>query len=320
MAITAPAPASVPAPAPRPGTGPLVPEWGATSHVIDLGSEIHFADFGGPDDGDLPPIVLVHGLGGSYANWGMIAPLLAKHSRVYALDLIGFGLSNPAGRSATVSANSRLVTDFIDTVADGRAVLVGNSMGGLISMMVASAYPEKVAGLALLDPVLPRVRTGPHDPRVIMGFSAFLVPGLGTRFLRSRRTMPPRDVVMEALRLCSPHPGRIPEAEVQVAVEITERRNVQEGLEKAYLEAVRSLLGKMVRYGQFHAMLRSLRMPVTLLCGEADRLVPIGSSRAVARRCPEWQFESFPDVGHIPMMEIPEVIADRIGVLLSGIR
>ena len=75
------------------GTGQGAPGRSAT---VDLGGPVHYVDFGGPADG--PVLVLVHGLGGSHLNWDLFAPLVREHARVLALDLPGFGRSEPAGR------------------------------------------------------------------------------------------------------------------------------------------------------------------------------------------------------------------------------
>src|SRR5438132_975051 len=83
-------------------------------------------------------MVLVHGLGGSHANWLAVGAGLAAHARVLAPDLPGFGRTPLAGRSARVRANVELLDRLLDAV-DGRpAVLVGNSMGGLIAMVEAA--------------------------------------------------------------------------------------------------------------------------------------------------------------------------------------
>src|SRR5262245_36769441 len=65
------------------------------SRVADVGGPVHFIDFGGSG----PPMVLVHGLGGSAVNWLAVGPALAQRARVVALDLPGFGRTPPAGRS-----------------------------------------------------------------------------------------------------------------------------------------------------------------------------------------------------------------------------
>ena len=64
---------------------------------------VHYVDFGGPDGA--PTVVLVHGLGGSHLNWDLFAPLLRPHARVLALDLPGFGRSEPGDRRTTVHDN-----------------------------------------------------------------------------------------------------------------------------------------------------------------------------------------------------------------------
>ena len=296
-----------------PTSSTIPARWNATSHTVDLGGDVHYLDFGGPSDGSATPIVLVHGLGGSHANWGQLGPLLAVHTRVYALDLVGFGLTHPAGRSGTVQANVRVLRTFLAKVVGEPVVLVGNSMGGLISMMFAAEDPGAVAALVLLDPVLPRAKGAPNDPRVLATFVQFAVPGLGERLLAQRRlrTTPSR-LVADTLAMCSPHPEVIPADAVAAAIALIEARRDARGVDRAYLQAARSLLRFGARAKSFNAMMRALPMPVMLLHGEQDRLVPIASARAAAANAPHWTFETFPAVGHIPMMEIPDVIADRI--------
>src|SRR5439155_876425 len=80
-----------------------------------------------------PTLVLVHGLGGSHVNWMAVAPALARDARVLAVDLAGFGRTPLGERSADVHANRILLDRFLEAVAAGPVVLVGNSMGGLVA-------------------------------------------------------------------------------------------------------------------------------------------------------------------------------------------
>lgn len=140
-------------------TGSLdVSRWGGVDRYVDLDGPVHYVDFGGAANG--PRLVLVHGLGGSHLNWTLLAPLLAARARVVAIDLLGFGLSHPEGRPATVQANAKMLGRFVDEVLGSPAILVGNSMGALVSIMLASRRPDAVAGLVLIDPALPP--TGVH--------------------------------------------------------------------------------------------------------------------------------------------------------------
>src|SRR6266498_678033 len=131
-------------------TAPTVSNWGGTSRYVDLGGQVHYADFGGNPKGRT--FVLVHGLGGSHLNWCLLAARLRKHGQVVAVDLAGFGLTNPEGRATTVPANTALLHRFLTEMVGEPVVLVGNSMGGLIAIHQAAAHPETLTALALIDP------------------------------------------------------------------------------------------------------------------------------------------------------------------------
>ena len=143
------------------------------------GRRVHFVDHGGPADG--PLLVCVHGLGGSLLNWSALAPLLTPTCRVLALDLAGFGRTQGGSDPTSVEANQHLLHRFLTEVAGAPAVVVGNSMGGLIAAMQASAHPETVAGLVLVDPALPTsIRARPH-PLVAFAFGLYAVPPSAVR-------------------------------------------------------------------------------------------------------------------------------------------
>jgi pimeloyl-ACP methyl ester carboxylesterase len=286
-----------------------------TSHTMEIDGPFHYVDFGaGPDaPPDAPAIVLVHGLGGSYLNWALLGPRLTVHARVYAVDLPGFGLSHPAGRRGTVTANAGVLGTFLDRVVGGPAVLVGNSMGGMISMIYAAARPDDVVGLVLLDPALPRAPKAPADREVMTNFAKYAIPGLGERFMaKRRREVPPTEMVRQTLNLCSPNPDRVPAGLNEASADLIRERAGAPGIDHAYMQAARSLMRFGARGRRYRAMMRALPMPVLLLHGEQDRLVPVESARAAAANAPHWTFETFDGVGHIPMMEIPDVVADRI--------
>src|SRR5674476_211477 len=121
-----------------------------TSRWVELGVPVHYVDHGGPADG--PLLVMVHGLGGSLVNWAAIAPLLTDTCRILALDLIGFGYTQAGTHSTSITANQHMLHRFLSEVAGGPVVLVGNSMGGLITILEASHHPESVTAAVLIDP------------------------------------------------------------------------------------------------------------------------------------------------------------------------
>ena len=174
------------------------------SRTVDLDGPVHYIDFGGPDDGRT--VVLVHGLGGSHLNWDLLAPLLRPHARVLAIDLPGFGRSEPGGRRASVQANVEVLHRFVTEVAGTPAVLVGNSMGGMISIFTAARTPESVSGLVLLDAAVPGPR-GKPDPLVAASFALYAIPMVGERVMRLRRLRQPTlRRVRDMLQLCGSTP------------------------------------------------------------------------------------------------------------------
>jgi pimeloyl-ACP methyl ester carboxylesterase len=284
--------------APSGGSGLRLPE----NQWADLDGPVRYVDFGGPADG--PVLVCVHGLGGSLVNWLALAPLLTGRCRVLALDLAGHGLSEAAGRGTDVHSNRRLLDRFLREVVGAPVVLVGNSMGGLITLLEADKSRDIVAGMVLVDPALPRPGVQRPDPMVAKAFALYALPMLGERFLRQRnRTLSPEQLVQETLALCCVDPGRVPADVRRASVELVIERKGQKQPEKAFLGAARSLLKLLARPKRYLATIGRVPQPTLLIFGAKDRLVPLASGQRAARRRPDWRFEVHPDLGHVPMLE-----------------
>jgi pimeloyl-ACP methyl ester carboxylesterase len=281
------------------------------SKWADLDGRVHWVDHGGPSGG--PLLVCVHGLGGSHVNWLAVAPLLTPTCRVVALDLAGFGYTRGDGRPTSVRANRELLHRFVTEVVGGPAILVGNSMGGLISAFEAATYPQDVAGLVLIDPALPPdLRTRP-DPLAAAMFAAYFTPGIGKALIsRRRQHRTAEQLAMDALRLCCAHPARVPQEVIEAHVELARSRSYYAELEAEFVLATRSLLWTLARRRQYNAMLRRIVAAVLLIHGEKDRLVSVTSARAAARANPEWRYEEIEDAGHVPQLEVPQRTANLI--------
>ncbi len=282
--------------------------------TIDLDGPVHYADFGG----DGPPIVLVHGLGGSHANWLAVASRLAAHGRVLALDLAGHGHTPSLGRTAHVDANRALLGRVVAAVAGGPAILVGNSMGGYISLNLAAAEPDKVAGLVLVAPAIPRVAGAGFDHQVTAFFAGVLLPGVAWALMRRRARRTPEQNVRETLALCCVDSSLV-DPEVVAAHIALARERVAYGpaVGRDFLEAVRSLTAGLVRPRRFYRMVSTIRAPALLVQGDRDRLVRVEAVRALAAARPDWQLEVFENVGHVPQLETP---ARFLGVVEPWLR
>ncbi|HSR24681.1 MAG TPA: alpha/beta fold hydrolase, partial [Candidatus Eisenbacteria bacterium] len=238
-----------------------------SSQWVDIDGPVHYVDHGGPADG--PLLVCVHGLGGSLVNWAALAPMLTGTARVLALDLAGFGHTQGGSRSTSVHANRRLLHRFLREVAGTPAILVGNSMGGLIAAMQASSRPDTVAGSVFIDPALPvGLRARPH-PLVVAIFAAYSLPAIGHAYMARRRSSrSAEELAMDVLRLCCVDPSRVTREVVEQHVALARDRREYPDVDAELLVAARSLLWVLARRRQHAAMLRSIRTPVLLLHGD----------------------------------------------------
>lgn len=280
------------------------------TRTVDVGGPLHVADFGG----DGPAMVLLHGLGGSHLSWMRLGPMLAERARVYAPDMVGFGRTPPAGRSSSVWGNRRVLDRFLHEVVGTPALLVGNSMGGLISLLQAAENPGSVAGLVLMDPAVPVAPGARPEAQVSRAYALQMVPGVGEAFLRRRlERLGPEGQVRESFAVCCTDPGRVPPEVVAAHVDMVRWRASQPWAAPASLRASRSMLALLLWRRRFHAVVRRVQAPTLLLQGMDDRLITVAAALLVARRRPEWTFRPLRGIGHLPHLEDPDATAAEIG-------
>ena len=320
----------------RPSRWDYAAPWGAHGYVTDLDGPVHWIEFTpqapdrapdqtidrAPDQtidratGDTP-IVFVHGLGGSHLNWCLLGPHLAAGRRAVALDLHGFGLTPGLRANTTVQANTQLLDRFIRDIVGTPVILVGNSMGGLISILETAAHPELVKGVVLIDPALPLPVQKP-DWQVSGQFALYATPGLGPRVVaKLMRTVPPETAVQQLVQLCFADPSRADPEMIKADVALSTYRHPATPAEasaraRIFLAAARSLLRVLGRRQRYYAMMAAIDVPVLLIAGDADRLVQVAATRHAAARNPRWESVILPGVGHVPMLEVPEAVTGTI--------
>jgi pimeloyl-ACP methyl ester carboxylesterase len=286
------------------------------TRTMDLDGPVSWVDHGGPDSGQL--VVAVHGLGGSHANWHDLGPLLARSHRVVAVDLAGHGRTPRAGRSASIRANCDLLGRFLDRVDDRPAVLLGNSMGGALSLLHAAEQPESVAALALIGPALPR--TALPTRALARQVALFAVPGVAERSLARRRARLGAEAFVQAtLELTCADPASVSPDVRELAVQMACERSLDPDADAAFLEAARSLALLVTRAARYRALIASVRVPGIVLQGREDRLVPAGGTEQLADLQPGWAVHLLDGVGHVPQIEAPERTAGLLLPFLDGL-
>lgn len=257
-----------------------------------------------------PTLVMVHGLGGSSLNWIPLMQRLSGEVDLVALDLPGFGESPPPrDGDYTPSGHGRAVAALIGRLGiDGPVHLMGNSLGGAVSVQVAGRRPELIASLSLIAPALPNLRLG----RGNVHLPVVAVPGVGTALV-DRYAQLPADVRLKStLDACFADPERIdPQLRAALLDEVKERDRLPYAHD-AFLSSLRGLMGSFLRVGPgrpWH-LAASYVGPVLAIYGENDILVdPRGASRA-AKVFADAEVVMLSDCGHVAQMEHPELVAD----------
>lgn len=270
------------------------------SEYLELPSgPIHFRDYGGSG----PTLLLVHGLGGSIPNWNSIGPRLTAHGRVVAIDLPGFGLS-PPGPDWSLDTHTRAVVETIELVG-APATLVGNSLGGLLSEMVAARRPDLVSALTLICPATPPRLPDPdiHWPmagRLLINAIPFVGPAISRQLISS---MSPRELVNESLRRITHKPGRVPLEMVEAFVEVAEKRSNFPWAPDAIPKTGQSIRSMFLRRSAFVAMIRDIRAPTLVIQGVDDPIVSKNSIRWLCYLRPDWVLVEMEDTGHTPQID-----------------
>jgi pimeloyl-ACP methyl ester carboxylesterase len=252
-----------------------------------------------------PPVLALHGLGGTKGSFLFTVAALADRFSVVAVDLPGFGdSSKPIGASYDPGFFAGAMIDLLDALELERVDLIGNSLGGRVALELGLRHPERVGRLALLAPSL--------------------------AWRRSRRWAP-------ALRLVRPELGLVqiaPRAVVQTIV----RRIIpgaDEGWTAAgvdeFLRAYGSPAGRAAFYAAarhiyleapdgdtgFWPRLRELQPDALFIWGRRDTLVPIAFARHVAEALPQARQLEL-DCGHVPQVERPTQTHKAVASFLAG--
>jgi pimeloyl-ACP methyl ester carboxylesterase len=246
--------------------------------------------------GSGPPLVLVHGFGGSTYSWRRVMPRLAESFRVVAVDLSGFGYTQRPRDSAryTREAQGELVLAVMDALGFETAHLMGHSYGGGISLWIAWKHPERLRSLVLVDSSAP---TYSYDRR---NRTASFRP-LTAFFLRTWMLRP--SIVRKAL-LRSFYDDSLVTPELVQAY--WERIRV-EGVIDAYHGLTVPVRGPVDT-----VVLEEIRVPTFVVWGAQDEVISMESGRRATARMPQAEFVVLEKAGHVPMEERPEELLGHV--------
>ncbi|MDQ1722730.1 MAG: hypothetical protein QOI26_2464 [Pseudonocardiales bacterium] len=263
------------------------------------------------------PALYVHGLGGASTNFTDLADLLSPWLDGHAIDLPGFGRSGPPPRrDYSIAAHTRLVIDYLERSGRGPVHLVGNSMGGAISIQLAASRPDLVRTLSLISPAVPDLRPKKGSDALL---PLLLVPGVGSRVLARLDQLPAERRVRAVLELCFAHPELVPANRLAEAVAELQTRRGYPWAGEALMRSLRGLVRSYLTVGTrspWYA-LSQIKAPAVVVWGQLDRLVDVANAPRVARTLPDASLLVLPDIGHTAQLEDPVSTARAILGLLA---
>lgn len=279
---------------------------------IDIGGRDIFYRLAGEGN---EAVMLIHGAGSAHSGftWKHTLPALGTRFRVFAPDLPGYGASTgPDWENPGIGSPLRYYIDFMPRLLDrlglNRVHLVGNSMGGGLSLGVALAYPERVRSLSLID----SYGLGRRMPGGIFTYALSRLPYFN-ELLRLVLTRS-RFLVKLGLRQLLAHPARLSEGLVDDAWESVRMKREH----PAWLAFQRYEFTPRGLRTCYRDRLKEIRCPVLLVHGADDRLLPASHSREAHRLLPNARLEIIPGCGHLPSREFPDILNALLIDFLEG--
>ena len=255
-------------------------------------------------DSDTPPLMLLHGFGTSIGHWRHNLETLSQAHTVYALDMLGFGASEKAIAPYDASFWVEQIYDFWRTFIHRPVVLIGNSIGSLIALTAAARHPEMVQGLIMLSLPDPSVREemvpawlNPAIATVESWFTSPLI--LGPLFRLVRRPQ----IVRPWAKLAYANPTAVTDELIEILTGPAQDR----GSARAFCAILKSMTNP--KFGpRVKDLLPTLKLPMLLLWGKCDRMVPPQLAQQFRTYNPQLQVIELDNAGHCPHDEQPEVI------------
>jgi pimeloyl-ACP methyl ester carboxylesterase len=245
---------------------------------------------------------------------------LAPDFNAVAVDLPGSGFSPPprTRRGYSITAMAATVIELIETLKAGPVHLVGNSMGGAVSVRVAARRPDLVRTLTLVSAAFPDRRL--H--RQTAHFPVLALPVLGDRLVRQFGRLPAENRIAGVIRTCYYDPAAIHPVRVSLSVAELRRRDELSHAVASVTGAARALVTETLRPQAFSLWRDAERIqaPSLVLFGAQDRLVSSSLADRAVRAFPDARVIVLPDTGHLGQMEHPATVAALFREMVNDAR
>ena len=267
------------------------------------GIDFHYKTAG---SGELA-VVMLHGFGASLYSWREVIPDLAENNSVFSYDRPAFGLTErpidwEGDSPYTLSASVHQLDALLDFWGLDQAVLIGNSAGGTVALAFTLEHPERVAGLVLVDPALGS--SGPYSRYAWL---------LNTPQMRHLGPLLVRNISKSGLETIDQawhDPSKQPADTVDLYTKPLQAENWDLGLWLFTASQDSTSLRK--RLGE-------LNLPVLVITGDDDRLIPPDATIAAAGEISSAELVVIENCGHVPQEECPQAFLDALQEFLVSL-
>jgi pimeloyl-ACP methyl ester carboxylesterase len=268
--------------------------------VLPDGARVHYRIRGAAT---APALVLLHGSNASLFTWEPWSKNLSDRFRVVSLDLPGHGLTGAVpNHDYTTKGMAIFVAEFTDKIGLHKFALAGNSMGGGVAARFAEMYPDRVTALILVDA---GGMPGKMGDRIPLAFQLLRMPWLQAVMAHAN----PRPLAREGLNKAIVRKSVLTEQMIDLYTDMA----LLEGTREATFER----FNQMEDYGYVKAHVRALKMPVLILWGQEDHLIPVETAHTWKAALPGSKLVVYPATGHIPMEEVADQSAADVRAFLS---
>ncbi len=252
--------------------------------------------------GEGPPLVLVHGDGDNASVWQWVMPGLARDHRVYALCLPGHSDVDKAAIKVTREYLRDFVGATIDALELERPAIIGNSIGGQVTLWLALAAPERFSAIILLDSSgLGRV----CNPSLAIE-SAPMIGEMAIAAARSPGGGAMRAGIRAAQLLWRPHGAPKSWYKEQ------RRMALMPGFLEASVAAKRAVVGPVGQREVLLDRLAQITTPTLVVWGAGDKVLPVTHARKAVERLPNAELAVLHGCGHVAQVECPEALLDVV--------
>ena len=261
----------------------------------------------------------VHGLAGSSTNWTSLAGLMAPKATGFLVDLPGHGRSDPPPQGRySLRDDADVLAALIQRRSRGPVHLVGNSLGGVVSTMLAARHPELVSSLTLISPAVPDLRlTRDRGANPILGL--LLMPGTTGIALKRLGAISPLARARGMGELCFGDPTLLTDHDYEVAAADMAWRASLPWAHRSTIESLRALMRSYLPDGRsFRADAAKISVPTLVIWGTRDRLVDVRLARRTADCFADSRLLVIAGVGHTAQMEAPLVTARAMSGLWAA--